>query len=141
MVDGSKLTAVSGGQAKLIDPSSGKAETMGISDRVRINLEDQSTAKFNEAARILSEWFYHPEMKGLDWSELTEDYRVLATRARTADEFNWVAGRLLGELNASHLGIRAPSDSMPLSQSLGKWIFNHQLVLLQKRQPIYIIFC
>ncbi len=118
--DGSKLTAVSGGQAKLIDPSSGKAETMGISDRVRINLEDQSTAKFNEAARILSEWFYHPEMKGLDWSKLTEDYRVLATRARTADEFNWVAGRLLGELNASHLGIRAPSDSMPLSQSLGR---------------------
>ena len=118
--DGSKLTAVGAGQAQLIDPSSGKSETMAISDRIRVDLREQSAAKFREASRIVGTTFYHPTMKGLDWQQLSVDYEGLASSAHTADEFNWVANRFLGELNASHLGIRAPESTMPLSQSQGR---------------------
>lgn len=119
-LDGGKLTAIGSGQAKLIDSSSGKSESMVISDRVRVDLREQSAAKFREAARIMGATFYHPTMKDLDWEELSSQYEDLATGAHTADEFNWVANRYLGELNASHLGVRAPSTSMPLSQSQGR---------------------
>ncbi|MFB0985212.1 MAG: hypothetical protein QMB94_02865, partial [Phycisphaerales bacterium] len=57
---------------------------------------------------------------GLDWPALTERYHQLARKARTADEFNWVANRLIGELSASHMGIRAQAEAMPLSQSIGR---------------------
>jgi len=47
-------------------------------------------------------------MKGLDWPALSAKYRGLALRTRTIPEFNEVFNMLLGELNASHLGIYGP---------------------------------
>ena len=47
-----------------------------------------------------------PDMKGLDWPNLTDRYHGLARQARTANEFNHVGAYFLGELAASHLGIR-----------------------------------
>jgi tricorn protease len=65
-------------------------------------------------------WFYHPTMKGLDWPALTERYLTLATRARVDDEFDWVANRMLGELNASHLGVRSPTSASPVRRPQGR---------------------
>jgi tricorn protease len=118
--DGGRLVAVGGGAAKTIDVGSGKATAYPIRMRVRLDLEQQSSEKFLEAAGIIGEVFYDPEMKGLDWPALTERYHQLARKARTADEFNWVANRLIGELSASHMGIRAQAEAMPLSQSIGR---------------------
>ena len=117
---GSKLVAVGGGSAKTIDTASGKSTSYPISMRIRIDREQESSEKFLEAASIMGAMFYDPEMKGLDWPALTDRYHELAARTRTADEFNWVANRLLGELSASHMGMRAPAKSMPLSQSIGR---------------------
>ena len=64
--------------------------------------------------------FYHPTMKDLDWDALTERYHDLARRTRTADEFNGVGNRLLGELSASHMGIRASSEPMDNRESVGR---------------------
>ena len=119
-LDGAKITAVGGSQAQLLDANSGKAETIAISDRISIDLSAQSRAKFREAARTMGTLFYHPSMKGLDWEKLSARYEDLAAKAHTADEFNEVAGRFLGELNASHLGLRASAVSMPLNQSRGR---------------------
>ncbi len=117
---GGKLVAVGGGSAKTIDTASGKSTNYPISMRIRIDREQESSEKFLEAATIMGSIFYDPEMKGLDWPALTERYHDLAARTRTADEFNWVANRLLGELSASHMGMRAPAANMPLSQSIGR---------------------
>ena len=106
--------------AKTIDTGTGKATNYPISMRIRIDREQESSEKFLEAASIMGEIFYDPEMKGLDWSDLTDRYHELAARTRTADEFNWVSNRLLGELSASHMGMRAPAKNMPLSQSIGR---------------------
>ena len=119
-LNGSKLVAVGGGSAKTIDTGTGKATNYPISMRIRIDREQESSEKFLEAASIMGAMFYDPEMKGLDWPSLTERYHDLAARTRTADEFNWVSNRLLGELSASHMGMRAPAQSMPLSQSIGR---------------------
>lgn len=108
---GDKVVVVSGGQGGHISIGGGNLETVGINDEIRVDLQAQSSQKFNEAARILGEMFYHPEMKGLDWDELTERYHALAMNTRRANEFNEVANRLIGELNGSHLSISAPADN------------------------------
>ncbi len=118
--DGGRLVAVGSGSAKTIDVGSGKVTSYPIKMRIRLDLEAQSSEKFLEAAGIIGAIFYDPEMKGLDWPALTERYHELARKARTADEFNWVANRLIGELSSSHMGIRARAETMPLSQSIGR---------------------
>lgn len=53
--------------------------------------------------RTLGERFHDPEMNGLDWEVIRVKYEGLASRSRTSREFDHVIGRLMGELNASHL--------------------------------------
>jgi hypothetical protein len=59
-------------------------------------------------SRIMGSIFYSPTMNGCDWPKLTEKWSKLAANARTDEEFDYVANRFLGELNASHLGVRSP---------------------------------
>lgn len=125
---GDKLVVVSGGKGQLLSASGGGAasstatssssssssESSGggtsfeVDSSIIIDRAALSSQKFAEAARVIGENFYHPTMKNLDWDALTQRYAELATHARTASEFDHVANRFLGELNASHLGIRTP---------------------------------
>ncbi|MFW5653187.1 MAG: S41 family peptidase, partial [Planctomycetota bacterium] len=126
---GDKLVAVSGGRAGVVNPNGGSMNYYDIDYTLRIDLNEESSQKFLEAARVVGERFYHPTMKGLDWKALSERYHDLARRARTSTEFNAIANRLLGELNGSHLGIRTPDDTVSdIRQSHGRLGTRHHRV-------------
>ncbi|MCE9619491.1 MAG: PDZ domain-containing protein [Planctomycetes bacterium] len=104
-------TGVSGGESKSVDF---EADTL-------IDPAVWSDHRFQEAARVVGEIFYDPAMKGLDWETLSKRYQSLARSARTDGEFEWIMARLLGELNASHLGVSLPSDKPnPSRQPVGR---------------------
>ena len=118
---GDKVVLVSGGRAGTVKPDGGDVEFVELGDRIRVDLEAQAAQKFAEMARVLGEMFYHPAMKGVQWEELTERYGELALRTRTAEEFNHVGNRLMGELTASHLGVRSTGGfTSPNAQSIGR---------------------
>ena len=105
---GDHAVGVGGGKAQALPLGGGDAKTAAIDATILVDKKAQNSQKFFEAARALGEEFYHPTMKGLDWPALSRRYHELALRTRTPDEFDLVANRFLGELNASHLGIRTP---------------------------------
>lgn len=107
---GDKFAAISGGKGQLMSTSGGDTTSIDIDSSIKIDRGELVAQKFAEAARLMGENFYHNTMKDLDWAALTERYGQLASHARTSSEFDHVANRLLGELNASHLGIRSPSS-------------------------------
>jgi len=120
-LDGGTLVTVSGGRARTMPVSGGGGETFPIDERLEVDRVERNLALFDEAARILGEGFYlDPAEKGLDWTALTARYRELAAASRTPDELEWVVNRLFGELNGSHLGMRANSSSSPLRESQGR---------------------
>ncbi|MFG0294090.1 MAG: S41 family peptidase [Phycisphaerales bacterium JB050] len=103
--DGKKVVLVSGNQARTVNASGGGDSLHAISYDMTIDLAEESKWKFRDAARTLGMTFYHNDMKDLDWDTLAARYAELAERARTASEFAHIGSRLMGELNASHLGI------------------------------------
>ncbi len=117
---GDKLIVVSGGRAGTISPTGSKVDYVDLSDRIRIDLQEQASQKFLEMARVVGESFYDPTLKGLDWPALTRKYHALARQTRTGNEFNHVAMRLLGELNGSHLGVHSRDPASPNRQSKGE---------------------
>jgi len=119
-LSGDKIIFVANGRAGMVGPTETKTESIDIEDQIQIDLEQQTSQKFHEAARILGEVFYHPTIKDLDWKAVTENYYTLVKNTRSADEFNYVAALLLGELNASHLGINAPDPRESSSQPQGR---------------------
>ncbi|MFM9958400.1 MAG: S41 family peptidase [Phycisphaerales bacterium] len=117
---GDKLVIVDKGSTSTIPPEGGKTESQAIEDRARVDLQAQAAQKFTEAARVLGELFYHPTMKDLDWKSLSERYLTLAKQTRTGEEFAYVALRLMGELNGSHLGVFTPPEPAPLAETVGR---------------------
>jgi tricorn protease len=117
---GDQIVIVEQGRGGLMKLDKPEPEWLDISDRIRIDLAAQSSQKFLEAARILGAAYYDPKMNGLDWKAITRRYYELAGAARTADEFDHVAAKLLGELNGSHLGINAPDAPNPQTRPYGK---------------------
>ena len=109
-----------GGRAALVKLPGGDIEYYDPSDRLTVDLAKQSEQKFLEASRVMGNLFYNPKMNGVDWAANTQRYLELARAAHTGDEFDYVANRFIGELNASHLGISAPGDASPLAQAVGK---------------------
>ncbi|MFM7051545.1 MAG: S41 family peptidase [Planctomycetota bacterium] len=105
---GDRVVAVASGQGQTIGLA-GDAKTLDISATSEISLPARNRQKLLEVSRIMGRKFYmDPKEKGLDWPALTERYAELASRARTADEFDFVANMFIGHLDASHLGVRSP---------------------------------
>ncbi|MEQ1632175.1 MAG: S41 family peptidase, partial [Planctomycetota bacterium] len=111
---GDHAFGIAAGKAATLALAGSELKSVDLDAVILVDKQKRSSQKFLEAARALGEEFYHPTMKGLDWPSLTKTYHQLALQTRTADEFDHVANRFLGELNASHLGIRTPkSDDGP----------------------------
>lgn len=119
-LDGSKVVFVGKGRGATVPVAGGKVEYSDIDQRIRVDLEAQATQMFQELARVLGITFYSPNMKGLDWPALSKQYLELAKRTRTPNEFAYVAMRLLGELNASHLGVYPHTEPNPNSEPNGR---------------------
>lgn len=57
---------------------------------------------FDEAWRMERDYFYDPEMRGLDWKKTGEKYRSLVDRATCPQDMEFIIGELIGELGTSH---------------------------------------
>ncbi len=108
--DGSKMVLASKTGGSVVNLPGGDSKSVEFTDTVETDLAAQSRQKFLEAARIMAYQFYSPTMNGVDWPAATAKWAQLASAARTDEEFDYVANRFLGELNASHLGVRSPRE-------------------------------
>ena len=57
---------------------------------------------FNESWRLERDFYYEPNMHGLDWNAMKEKYGKLAARMTCRQDLQWVVGELISELNTSH---------------------------------------
>ncbi|MEY3026899.1 MAG: hypothetical protein RLZZ238_1796, partial [Planctomycetota bacterium] len=118
---GDRLFGVGGGQGQTVG-TGGDVKTIDISETNEVSTARRNMQKLDEISRIMGRKFYlSPAEKKLDWPALTARHRDLAARARTSDDFDFVANVFIGHLDASHLGVRSPSEGgrrggSPLSQ-------------------------
>ena len=57
---------------------------------------------FNDCWRYERDFFYDPNMHGVDWNAMRERYGKLLDDAVTRWDVNYVIGELIGEMNSSH---------------------------------------
>jgi tricorn protease len=72
---------------------------------MEIDFEAEKAAAFREAWVLLRENFYDAKMNGLDWDAVYNELLPYIKGARTNYEFQRIVLHMLGDLNASHLGI------------------------------------
>ncbi|HTJ68508.1 MAG TPA: S41 family peptidase [Actinospica sp.] len=102
--DGSTIVLLADGELRLLsveDPDSDFAVDLRRITHTVHPAEEWRQA-YREAARVVRDQYWDPNMCGLDWTALTEQYAPLIERVGSPDDFGDVLQELLGELGTSH---------------------------------------
>ncbi|MEU6217308.1 S41 family peptidase [Streptomyces sp. NPDC047022] len=105
--DGTRLVVVDEGDLRAVPSAeSGDADTTVWIDVRRIMHEVDPPAEWRqayaEAGRIIRAYFWDPDMCGIDWDSVLDQYRPLLDRVASPDEFADLLREVLGELGTSH---------------------------------------
>ncbi len=74
---------------------------------------------FDEAWRIQRDFFYDPNMHGVDWPAMKELYGSLLPYLADREDLNYIIGEMIGELNASHTYVRGGDIESPERLNVG----------------------
>lgn len=67
-----------------------------------IHPKEQWQQMFREAWRLERDYFYDPQMHGVDWPAMLEKYRPLSLRVTSRSELSNLLGQMVSELSALH---------------------------------------
>lgn len=100
-----------------VDGTGSKA--LAVSAELEVDFARERGAVFEQAWAYLRDHFYDPQFHGVDWAGVRARYAPYAAGARTPDELRRVMQLMVGELDASHLGVSAPGTPVPSTGRLG----------------------
>ncbi|MCF8242274.1 MAG: DPP IV N-terminal domain-containing protein [Melioribacteraceae bacterium] len=109
----------SGGSFSRIILSSDKVEAISFSAKMKIDYEKENEQIFEEAWRTLNDNFYDPNFHGKDWAELKKKYKPWVMQASTKTDFAYMFNLMLGEINASHMGLYSGDRAETQKESTG----------------------
>jgi len=108
-----------GGGITRHDLKADKPEVIPYSAKLVINYPAEREQIFEDAWRAIRDGFYDPQHHGKDWNKLRTKYRDLCLSASTDNDFRDMFNYMLGELNASHMGLSGPERAETQRESTG----------------------
>ncbi len=98
-----------------------KREVRGVSVTAELDVDfaKEKLVVFDQAWRLLRDNFFDPNFNGIDWTAARAKVDPYVAGSRTPDELRRIASLMIGELNASHLGIGAPPAAGGAAGSIG----------------------
>ena len=105
--DGKKmLIGQPGNRYAIIDTPAGKADPRDFLDladmKVALDRHAEWRQMFNESWRQMRDFFYAPNMHGVDWPGMRRTYEALVPHVNHRADLTYVIGEMIGELNAGH---------------------------------------
>ena len=70
--------------------------------KVRVNFREEWTQIYHETWRQMRDFFYAPNMHGVDWEAMREKYLPLVDHVNNRLDLTYILGELVGELNVGH---------------------------------------
>jgi tricorn protease len=88
--------------------------------KLTVRRDEEFAEVFEQSWRLLNENFYDPTFHGANWRAVREKYRPLVKHVALKEDLHALISLMLGELNASHLGLlRPPSAPEETTADLG----------------------
>ncbi len=103
--DGKKLLVAHEGRYDILDlaPDQQMEEPLPTAElEVTIDPPAEWRQIFADAWRFQRDFFYDPNMHGVDWQAVREQYGALLEDVATRWDLNFILGEMIAELNASH---------------------------------------
>ncbi len=91
---------------------------IAVTAELDVDFAREKVEAFHQAWTYLRDQFFDDKMNGVNWNTVRERYEPRVAGSKTPDEMRRIISLMLGELNASHMGISAPPVGS--AQSLGR---------------------
>ncbi|MEA1912682.1 MAG: S41 family peptidase [candidate division WOR-3 bacterium] len=118
--DGKKVYYLSKrGNIGLVSIKDAKPENLSFRIEMAIDFEKERMETFKQAWWVLQDGFYDSNFHGVDWKKMREKYIDLAKVSRAKSSFYSAIEMMIGELNASHLGVWGSRVNQEVTGRLG----------------------
>ncbi len=94
-----------GGSIAKVKDGATKLTSLPFKANMTINFAAEKNQIFDEAWRTLQKGFYDPNFHGRNWEELKLQYKPMVMKASTKRDFRDMFNNMLGQINASHMGL------------------------------------
>lgn len=100
------LVGAGGGNFYIIDLPSSKIdpkEKLNLGDmKVTLDRKAEWNQIYNESWRQMRDFFYAPNMHGVDWPSVRKNYEPLLSHVNHRADLTYIIGEMIGELNVGH---------------------------------------
>lgn len=117
--DGKKMLVRQRNKFSMIDLPSSKISTeksIDLSDcKIWVNNSQEWNQIYNEAWRQMRDFFYVPNMHGLDWKAMHDKYAVMLPWVNNRKDLTYLIGEMIAELSVGHAYING-GESKPVQK-------------------------
>lgn len=118
--DGKDVFYLDEGAIRAVPVERGEARRVSVTAELDVDFGGEKGEVFHQAWTLMRDHFFDEKFNGVDWTAARRRFGPRVAGARTPDEMRRVIAQMIGELNASHLGIAAPpGQNTPATGRLG----------------------
>jgi tricorn protease len=92
-------------------PDAGLLKLDGMT--MKINPKAEWAEEYADAWRIMRDWFYDPNMHGVDWRAMRDKYGALVPHVANREDLNFLLTEMGSELSAGHIYVERGGDDPP----------------------------
>ena len=107
--DGKEVYYLENGRINIVGLERRDVRPLNVNMEMTVDLAKEKTEVFKQGWRFLRDNFFDENFNGVNWDSVRTTYEPLIANARTMDETRRLMSMMVGELNASHLGVTGPS--------------------------------
>jgi Tol biopolymer transport system component/C-terminal processing protease CtpA/Prc len=92
---------------------------LAVNAEMDVDFATEKMEVFAQAWTYLRDQFFDPDFNGVDWNKIRTQYEPLIAGAAGPEEMRRLMQLMVGELNASHLGVNPPGGTQAETGRLG----------------------
>jgi C-terminal processing protease CtpA/Prc len=117
--DSKEIYYLDAGRINIVTLDRREARALDVTAEFTIDFSREKLTVFQQAWTLMRDNFFDAAFGGVDWEASRRIYGERVAAAGTADELRRVISLMIGDLNASHLGINPPAGVAPSIGHLG----------------------
>jgi Tol biopolymer transport system component len=111
--DSKEVFYLESGRVNIVTLERREVRPLTLNLEMNVSFAQEKMEIFHQGWRYLRDNFYDDKFHGVDWNNIRNTYEPLLAGAATMDEARRLMSLMVGELNASHLGVTGSSGFTP----------------------------
>lgn len=103
--DSKEVYYIENGRVNVVTLDRREIRPLSLNIEITTDFAREKMEIFNQGWRYLRDHFYDDKYHGVDWNAVRTTYEPMIAGARNTDEMRRLMSLMVGELNASHLGV------------------------------------